>query len=396
MYPAVVRILADYRPALRERTGVGEYIHQLVRAYAAAYDDDVLLFTSSWKDRPEPSVTHDTRARVIDRRIPVTILNYLWHRCEWPPVELLAGAVDVAHSAHPLLMPARRAAQIVTIHDLFFLSHAHHTSAEIRRDYAARVSSHAARAHSIITSTEYGKAQIASRLRIATDRIYVCAPGAPQWTMLGHAPNIPDDGCILFIGTLEPRKNVGALLDAYAHILARRPALPRLVLAGRSTSGASASLSRLTSAPLAGHVTHLGYVPDAQREQLYRSARLLVMPSLDEGFGLPALEAMSAGVPVIVSSRGSLPEVVGDAGAQVDPTDVPALADAIERALVDRSWAAQAAEKGLARARTFTWERAAQALHRAYVDAVARRTGHAVSHDVSKEDVASLQRSHGG
>jgi glycosyltransferase involved in cell wall biosynthesis len=98
------------------------------------------------------------------------------------------------------------------------------------------------------------------------------------------------------------------------------------------------------------------------------------MPSLDEGFGLPALEAMSAGVPVIVSSRGSLPEVVSDAGAQIDPTNAGALADAIERAIVDRDWATEAAQRGLERARTFTWAQSAQTLHRAYEEAVARRS----------------------
>ncbi len=122
-------------------------------------------------------------------------------------------------------------------------------------------------------------------------------------------------------------------------------------------------------------MTYLGYVPDTRREELYRSARVLVMPSLDEGFGLPALEAMSAGVPVIVSSRGSLPEVVGGAGAEVDPTDVASLAEAIERAVADDRWAMQAAEAGLARARTFTWTESARTLRRAYEDAVARRDG---------------------
>ena len=107
MYSAVVRILVDYRPALRERTGVGEYIHQLVRAYTAVHEDEVVLFTSSWKDRPSPAVARDTRTRIVDRRIPVAVLNYLWHRRGWPPVEMLAGSFDVAHSAHPLLMPAR-------------------------------------------------------------------------------------------------------------------------------------------------------------------------------------------------------------------------------------------------------------------------------------------------
>jgi glycosyltransferase involved in cell wall biosynthesis len=394
LYPAVVRILVDYRPALRERTGVGEYLHQLVRAYTAAYTDDVLLFTSSWKDRPEPALARDTRTRVIDRRIPVTILNYLWHRREWPAVELLAGAVDVAHSAHPLLMPARRAARIITIHDLFFLSNTKDTRAEIRRDYAALASSHASRADAIITSTAYGKAQIASQLGVAADRIYVCAPGAPRWRTLGHEPNIPDAGCILFLGTFEPRKNIGALLDAYTRVLARRPALPRLVLAGRRTPDAAEWLARLDAAPLAGHATHIGYVPDAQREALYRSARLLVIPSLDEGFGLPALEAMSAGVPLVVSSRGSLPEVVGDAAAQIDPADVAALADAIEQAVFDRAWALEAAERGLKRARTFTWERAADTLHRAYADAVARRAGRSLPQP--EAGLASAQRSHGG
>jgi glycosyltransferase involved in cell wall biosynthesis len=373
LYPAVVRILVDYRPALRERTGVGEYIHQLVRAYTTAHhDDEVLLFTSSWKDRPAPTVAAETGARVVDRRIPVGILNYLWHRREWPPAEYLAGRVDVVHSAHPLLMPARRAAQVVTIHDLFFLGRAGDTTAEIRRDYAALARVHAQRAHAVITSTDYGRRQIVERLSVAPERIYICPPGAPAWRTLGRAPNLPADGCILFVGTLEPRKNVGALLDAYARVLARRPVAPPLVLAGRATDAAAEWLARLDRAPLAGKVTHLGYVPGTQREELYRSARVLVMPSLDEGFGLPALEAMSAGVPVVVSSRGSLPEVVGGAGAEVDPTDIEALADAIERAAVDDRWATHAALSGLARARTFTWAESARTLHRAYVDAMAR------------------------
>ena len=368
-----MRILVDYRPALRERTGVGEYIHELVRAYAAIHREELLLFTSSWKDRPASSVAAETGAAIIDRRIPVRILNYLWHRLEWPPAEALAGSVDVTHSAHPLLMPTRSAAQVVTIHDLFFLSHPQDTSAEIRRDYSGLASSHARRAHAVITSTQYGRAQIAERLGVADDRIYVCPPGAPTWHTLGRGPNVPAEGCILFVGTLEPRKNVGALLDSYEQLLARRPQLPRLVLAGRATPSASNWLARIQTPPLRERVTHLGYVASDAREDLYRSARVLVMPSLDEGFGLPALEAMSAGVPVIAASRGSLPEVVQDAGALIDPADTDALTDALERAAFDQNWARQAAQAGLERARAFTWAQAAQTLRRAYVDAIARR-----------------------
>jgi glycosyltransferase involved in cell wall biosynthesis len=372
-----VRILVDYRPALRDRTGVGEYIHQLVRAYTAANRDEVAAFTSSWKDRPAPGLEADLGARVIDRRIPVRVLNYLWHRYEWPPVEMLAGPVDVAHSAHPLLMPARRAAQVITIHDLFFLSSAKQTSAEIQRDYPELAARHARRADAVITSTQYGKKQVADRLGVADNCIYVCPPGAPSWNTLGREPHLPRDGCVLFVGTLEPRKNIGILLDAYARLLNCGVSPPRLVLAGRATPAASEWLTRITMAPLAGHVTHAGYVRNDEREALYRSARLLVMPSLDEGFGLPALEAMSAGIPVIVSTRGSLPEVVGGAGALVDPDDAAALADAIARGFQDEAWAVRAAQAGLERAQGFSWIDSAETLRRAYTDAVQRRRNRA-------------------
>jgi glycosyltransferase involved in cell wall biosynthesis len=368
-----VRILVDYRPALRDRTGVGEYIHQIVRAYTSLYRDELVAFTSSWKDRPAPGLEAELGARVIDRRIPVTVLNYLWHRREWPPVETLAGPVDVAHSAHPLLMPARRAAQIVTIHDLFFLSNATQTSAEIRSDYPRLAASHARRADAVITSTEYGKRQVVERLGVPADRIYVCPPGAPTWQTLGAGPHLPADGCLLFVGTLENRKNIGSLLDAYARLVTRRASAPKLVLAGRSTPDAVGWLARIAQPPLAGHVTHLGYVAEAEREAIYASARVVVLPSLDEGFGLPALEAMSAGIPVVVSSRGALPEVVQDAGALVDPDDPDAFADALERAVSDDTWALRAAHAGLARARDFRWTASAETLRRSYAEAIERR-----------------------
>jgi glycosyltransferase involved in cell wall biosynthesis len=368
-----MRILVDYRPALRERTGVGEYMHQLVRAYAAQGDDEVVVLTSSWKDRPPPGLAAELNARVVDRRIPVRVLNFVWHRLEWPPVESLAGPCDVAHAAHPLLIPARNAAQVVTIHDLFFLSDPARTRAEIRRDYVPLASAHARRADAVITSTEHGKNLVASRLGVRPERIYVCPPGPPVWQRLGAEPRVSGDGHILFLGTLEPRKNVGMLLDAYEAVLRRCPRAPRLVIAGRATPDAAPWLERMARPPLASHVRHLGYVAADEREQLYATARMLVLPSLDEGFGLPALEAMSAGVPIIVSNRGSLPEVVGSAGTFVEPDDVAGLAAAIERLAIDDTLALAHARAGLARARAFSWPHAAATLRQAYADAVARR-----------------------
>src|SRR5918999_203466 len=319
-----MRILADYRPALRERTGVGEYLHGLIRAYASAYPGEVTLFTSSWKDRLSPAVVSELGVAAIDRRIPVRALNLLWHRAGWPPIEALAGDFDVVHAAHPLLIPARRAAQVVTIHDVFFLWNRQHTTAEIRRDYAALAGTHARRAHAVVTSTEHGKRLVGEHLGVPADRVYVCPPGLPIWQSLGRAPHVPRDGYVLFVGTLEPRKNVGALLDAYELLLERRRVVPSLVLAGRATSDAAGWLARIARPPLAGRVRHLGYVASEERERVFAGARVLVMPSLDEGFGLPALEAMSAGIPVVASNRGSLPEVIGRGGILVDPTQ-PAL-----------------------------------------------------------------------
>jgi glycosyltransferase involved in cell wall biosynthesis len=368
-----MRILVDYRPALRARTGVGEYMHSLLRADTAAFDNDVTAFTSSWRDRPSPALGAEVRARVVDRRVPVSVLNFLWHRIEWPPVESFAGDLDVVHASHPLLIPARRAAQVVTIHDLFFLDHPEQTRAEIRRDYARLTARHAQRADAVITSSAHTKSLVRERLNVAADRIYVCPPGAPSWQSLGREPRAPADGYILFLGTLEPRKNLGVLLDAYVELRHRARDVARLVIAGGATPAADAWLERIARDPLKRVVSYAGYVDNADRERLYAGARAVVLPSLDEGFGLTVLEAMSAGIPVLASNRGSLPEVVGPEGVLLDPHDASAWASAIERVSADTRWADSLGRAGLARARTFAWSETAARVHQAYMDAVARR-----------------------
>src|SRR5688500_2876493 len=130
-------------------------MHEVIRAYAAAHDDDVAAFTSSWRDRPAGETAERLGARIVDCRVPVRVLNFLWHRLEWPPVELLAGPVDVVHAAHPLMIPSRRAARVVTVHDLYFLDHPERTSAEIRRDYPALTGQHARAADAVITPSRY-------------------------------------------------------------------------------------------------------------------------------------------------------------------------------------------------------------------------------------------------
>jgi glycosyltransferase involved in cell wall biosynthesis len=368
-----MRIVVDYRAALRARTGAGAYVHELVRAYTACHHDEVALFSSSWKDRVAAGTGPALRARVVDRRVPVRCLNYLWHRRAWPPIEWLAGAADVVHAGHPLLVPARAAAQVVTVHDLYFLSHPEDTRAEIRRDYPARARDHARRADAVVTSSAYTRAALVNAFDLDSSRVHLVRPGAPAWQTLGRGPNIPRGGYALFIGTLETRKNLGVVLDAYE--LAARPggALPPLVLAGGVGPGGGMWLERVRQSPLSGVVSYRGYVADAEREALFAGARMVVLPSWDEGFGLPALEAMAAGIPVAVSNRGALPEVVGSAGVQLEPGDPAAWSAAIERLSHDDEWARDRAAAGLERARAFSWENAAQALRAAYVSAVERR-----------------------
>jgi glycosyltransferase involved in cell wall biosynthesis len=280
------------------------------------------------------------------------------------------------------LLPARHAAQVVTIHDLHFLSHPEHTAGEIRRDYAALVRAHAHRADRVLTPSRFTAGEIERRLGVAADRIAVCPHGAPDWPARSAPPR---DGYILFVGTLEPRKNIGGLLDAYEMLL-RPPkpqakaeagrdvrAVPDLVLAGKATDAARPWLDRISRAPLVGHVRAAGYIDPAARYALYAGARLLVLPSFEEGFGLPALEAMTVGVPVVASNRGALPEVVGDAGLLVEPDQPEMLADAMARLLHHDDVAARCASAGLARAREFNWQSTARLVYAAYQHAVEQR-----------------------
>lgn len=376
-----VRILLDYRPALRERTGVGEFVHELARALAMATqpsrDDRIAILSTSWKDRPPAALARELPGvEIVDRRIPVRALTWSWNRLEWPPVEWLAGPIDVVHSQTPLLLPSRRAAQVVTIHDLDFLNRPERARAEMRRDFPALVHDHARRADRIVVSSHYAAREVVRQLGVPRERVAVCPPGAPAWAreVAEQRAARSEGSTILFVGTVEPRKNVAGLLEAYARLRARRPDVPPLVIAGRVSRGADVLLDRARRAPLGGSVEFRGYVPDAERPRLYRDARMLVLPSFEEGFGLPVLEAMACGVPVVISNRGSLPEVAGAAAAAVVPDDVEGLANRMAE-LLDEGMALQAVARGLEQAARFTWDQCARAALAAYREVLGARAG---------------------
>jgi alpha-1,3-rhamnosyl/mannosyltransferase len=288
-------------------------------------------------------------------------------------VETLAGRCDVAHASGPLLLPSRRAAQVITIHDLDFLHHPERTSAEMHRDFLRHIREHAGRADHIVVSSHYAAGEVARALEVDAGRISVCSPGAPAWApdvVKARTRNGPGS-TILFLGTVEPRKNIGALLEAYGAVVATHGDAPRLVIAGGLPDAAARQLSQL-EAGIKERVDVLGYVPASQKPRLYAEARMLVLPSFEEGFGLPVLEAMACGVPVVVSDRGSLPEVAGNAADPVDPHDIVGLA-ARMIALLDDDLAAEATARGFARAAQYSWAACAEAATHAYAAAVERR-----------------------
>jgi len=262
-------------------------------------------------------------------------------------------------------MPSRHAAQVVTIHDLHFLHHPELTRAEIRRDYRPLVRSHAHRADAVIASSRFAANEIQRLLDLPADRVHVCPPGAPDWR---PRATLSEDGYVLFFGTLEPRKNVGVLLDAYEQLLSRRR-VPELLLAGQATEASRGWLERISRPPLSDHVRHVGYVNAADRQALYDGARMLVQPSLEEGFGLTVLEAMTAGVPVIAANRGALPELVEQAGLLVEP-EPDALARAIELMLTDETVSRRSVERGRVRANQFSWANTAERVYNVYQQAI--------------------------
>jgi glycosyltransferase involved in cell wall biosynthesis len=292
----------------------------------------------------------------------------------WPPIEALTSRrFDVVHSTTPLLLPSRSGRRACTVYDLDFLAHPDRTRGEMRRDFPKLVHAHVARADFVVTISEYSKQQIEGKLGVAPDRIVVCRPGVPSW-IAGPLPQRPAGapGHVLFVGTLEPRKNVPALLAAYRLLLERQPSAPRLVLAGQLTQASDPWVAEVKAPPLEGRVVVEGYVSNERRAELYAGAGVVVLPSLDEGFGLPVLEAMALGIPVVTSNVGALPEVAGEAGILVDPSDVAALAGALERVLTQPELASRMRNAGLNTARQFSWPASARALIGAYTDTLHR------------------------
>jgi glycosyltransferase involved in cell wall biosynthesis len=356
---------------LGARVGMGQYARGLLEAMAKADPgSDYLVFAlgrSTRLDAPPvlaPNVSYRVRplSRHVHERLLLAGLA--------PPMELLVGRrPDICIWPNFISWPTMPGVcNVIVIHDLGYLLHSQFMTSHDRDYYSTLVPRALRRADRVIAVSNNCKRELREHLGVPAERIAVVPPAvepgrfhprsAEEIERVTQAYGVHGP-YILYTGTVEPRKNLISLLDAYAALPQGLRDAFTLVLAG-GKGWLDADISRRLDELSTLRIISTGYVSDADLPALYSGARVFVYPSLYEGFGMPPLEAMACGVPVITSSAASLPEVVGDAGLMVEATDTRGLSSAIERVLTDAELAAGMRERGLLRAEGLTWARSAR------------------------------------
>jgi glycosyltransferase involved in cell wall biosynthesis len=343
-----VRVLLDAHQLGRRQTGNETYVRELLTSLRAFPEVEVLAAVEG-----DPHPTGPLASPVRLRRVPRNGLARL------AALSLVAhGArVDLLHAVYFLPAFVGRPS-VVTIHDISFERHPEFFSRRSLLRDRVLIRDAARRANRVITVSETSRRDLIELWRVPPERVVAIYNGVDE--IFGPGPDAPEEDSldplrVLAVGTLQPRKNLGRLLDAVAIVARNRRVLLRVV-------GPDGYQAQAIRARLAGRaeVEVLGYVDRAALADEYRHAHLLAYPSLYEGFGLPVLEAMASGTPVVTTTGGSLPEVAGDAALIVDPLDISAFATAIERVADDGALRAELRSRGLARARAFSWATSAR------------------------------------
>jgi glycosyltransferase involved in cell wall biosynthesis len=350
-----LRVLLDGTPLLGSRTGIGRYTAALSEELASnpEVDTRAVAFTLRGWRRLRHVLPHGVRARGMP--VAARLLRLAWLRSDFPPVELFAGSTDVVHGTNFVLPGRLRAAGVVTIHDLAFFDN----PAELApsdRDLPELVRRGAHRADVICTPTSAVADAVATRLDIDRDKIVVTPLGVnPAW----FTARPPDDErrarlrlpgrYLLFAGAAGPRKGLDWLVRAHD----AAPDLPDLVFAGPGPF------------PRTSRSMQTGYLSDVDLRTVVAGASALVLPSRDEGFGLPVLEAMASDVPVVCTDIPALREVTGDCASLVQYGDVDGLAEALRIAVIDPHAVATSSARR-AHAANFTWHTCAELTVGAY------------------------------
>jgi len=369
-----VRIAIDARKL--HDFGIGTYVRNLLREFARQPYDDQFLVLCHPADRDEIGGFGPKLTPVIEEAA-----NYSARELLSVPTVLRRLRAELFHAPHYVVSPLTPRPYVVTIHDcihLRFPQYLPHRRAHLYARAMMRLA--AKRSHRIITVSEASRRDIVELLGVSTDKIEVI-PNAIDERLA--APHTEDeiarvrerfqlqDPFVLYAGNIKPHKNIDRLIEAFSLFKQRQPGETRLVIIGDETSRYP-NLRRLVHRhQLHKFVRFLGFVSDDQLAALYRLASVFVFPSLYEGFGLPPLEALALGTPVVTSNVSSLPEVVGDAALLIDPLDAGAIADAIARVLSDPVLRDDIVRRGRQRVQEFSWARSAELTREVYAGVLA-------------------------
>lgn len=274
-----------------------------------------------------------------------------------------APSADLFHGLNQRLPSAPNRRSVTTFHDLFVIS-GDYSTPDFRARFTAQARDAAQRSDLIIAVSAFTAGQVEQLLHVDPAKIRVVHHGARP--VPSQASVIPREPVILTVGAIQRRKNTVRLIEAFE----RTPPEWKLFLAGSFGFDSDAARQRIERSPRRQDIQMLGYVPDSELEQLYARASIFAFPSLDEGFGMPLLDAMARGVPVLTSSASAMPEIVGDAALLVDPADVHSLSAGLCRLTADTALRTRLAAAGLDRAKQFTWEKSVRLIWGVYEELV--------------------------
>jgi glycosyltransferase involved in cell wall biosynthesis len=372
-----VRIVIDYTPAVHQGAGIGRHTRGLVSALAphAAGHDVTLLVFGRPPDGHTLAAPPGASVRVVP--LPNRWLTLGWHRLGLPlPVEWLSGPADLYHASDFVLPPVRRARSLLTVHDLSFLTVPDCADAGLRAYLSRVVPRSVARASHVLADSESTRRDLIHLLGLPPDRVTVVYPGveahfqpeqdAARLAQMRQRTAIGDGPFVLGVGTLEPRKNWPALIRAWTRMRQTGGPPHRLVIAGGKGWLVEGIFAAAQASPYRGDILFTGFVDDADLPALYAAADVFAFPSRYEGFGIPVVEALACGTPVVCADNSSLPEAAGDAALLVACDDDHALATALQQLIEDQALRQRLRAAGLAQAARFTWQSAAAALWQTY------------------------------